>query len=212
MHFHKRDIVGLSVFTTQSTTAMLERIRDELKAATPDRANFLLAMDGSRTVFPFGSVTGINAQQQTKVSPPAFQSFNVPLARINQYRAGSVGQLAFGSYLSPRYLSPGEPFMPPVGTRAGTPPVTRVDNVYFNLWLPAGTPPWAGWPIAIFGLGGSEIKEDLPWFFAAALASQGIAMITINNVGHGYGPLSALKVTLTAGPWCSFRPAAVART
>ena len=198
-HIHKRDIAGLSVFTTQSATAVLEHIRDELKAATPDSASFLLATDGSRTVFPFSSVTGINAQQQTKVSPPTFQSFNVPLARISQYSAVSVGHLAFGSYRSPRYLSLGEPFMPPVGTRAGTPPVTRVDTLYFNLWLPAGTSPAGGWPIAIFGLGGSDIKEDLPWYFAAALASQGIAMISINNVGHAYGPLSALKVTLSSG-------------
>src|SRR5580693_2438948 len=38
----EEQVAGLSVFTTQSATAVVEHIRDKLKAATPDRANFLL--------------------------------------------------------------------------------------------------------------------------------------------------------------------------
>jgi len=48
----ERDIVTASVFTTQSTTAILEKIRDQVKAATPDPADFLLGLHGTRTVFP----------------------------------------------------------------------------------------------------------------------------------------------------------------
>src|SRR5262249_44779346 len=39
----ERDIVTASVFTTQSVTAILEKIRDQIKAATPNPADFLLA-------------------------------------------------------------------------------------------------------------------------------------------------------------------------
>ena len=59
------DIVVASVFTTQSTTAVLEKIRDQLKAATPQPADFNLAEDGSRTVFTRSTVAEITFDQQT---------------------------------------------------------------------------------------------------------------------------------------------------
>jgi hypothetical protein len=46
------DIVTTSVFTTQSATAVLERMRDQIHAATPAPADFLLGLGRSRTVFP----------------------------------------------------------------------------------------------------------------------------------------------------------------
>jgi hypothetical protein len=67
--------VGLSVFTTQSATAVLEHIRDKIKTATPEPANFLLGPGGSRTVFSLSSIQTIDWQQQIKVNPPAFQTF-----------------------------------------------------------------------------------------------------------------------------------------
>ena len=71
----EKQVAGLSVFTTQSATAVVEHIRDKLKAATPDRANFLLGPGGSRTVFPLNSIQDIDWQQQIRMSPPGFQSF-----------------------------------------------------------------------------------------------------------------------------------------
>src|SRR5712692_3641341 len=47
-----KDIVAVSVFTTQSVTAVLEKIRDQIKADTPEPADFLLGPGGTRTVFP----------------------------------------------------------------------------------------------------------------------------------------------------------------
>src|SRR5580704_6751665 len=67
----EEQIAGLSVFTTQSATAVLEHIRDRLNAAIPDRANFLLGPGGSRTVFSLNSIADIEWQQQIKVNPPA---------------------------------------------------------------------------------------------------------------------------------------------
>src|SRR5204863_8111961 len=45
------DVVTASVFTTQSATAILEKIRDQLHAATPATADFLLGPSGERTGF-----------------------------------------------------------------------------------------------------------------------------------------------------------------
>ena len=48
-----------SVFTTQSLTAILEKIRDQINAATPEPADFNLGPGGTRAVFPLNEVTGI---------------------------------------------------------------------------------------------------------------------------------------------------------
>src|SRR5262249_41154024 len=48
-------VVTISVFSTQSATAVLEKIRDRIKAMTPEPATFLLGPGGSRTVFPLVS-------------------------------------------------------------------------------------------------------------------------------------------------------------
>ena len=55
----ERDIAVASVFTTQSATAVLEKMRDQIHAATPEPADFLLGPQGERTVFSLEAVTGI---------------------------------------------------------------------------------------------------------------------------------------------------------
>ena len=51
------DVVVASVFTTQSVTAVLEKIRDQIKADTPAPAAFLLGPRGGRTVFALDTVS-----------------------------------------------------------------------------------------------------------------------------------------------------------
>ena len=203
-------VVSAGLFTTQSATASLERIRDQIKAATPEPASFLLGPGGARTVFSVSSIQAIDWQQQIKANPPAFQSFKPqfpgetsPLLSLDQYKPGAVGRIAYGSFKSPRYISD-EPFMPPVGARAGVPPVQEVDTVYVNIFLPAGVAPTGGWPVVIFGLGGGAYKEESPWLTAAAFASHGMATACINVVGQAYGPLSFLKVSLKDGSVVQF--------
>jgi hypothetical protein len=94
--------------------------------------------------------------------------------------------------------------MPSVGTRQGLPPVRRIDTLYVNLFLPAGAPPPGGWPVVVFGLGGGDYKEELPWFYAASFAAHGIATACINVVGQAYGPLSYLTVTFADGSIIQF--------
>jgi hypothetical protein len=206
----EEQVAGISVFTTQSATAVLEHIRDKLKAVIPDRADFLLGPGGSRTVFSLNTIQDIEWQQQIKVSPPAFQLFKPqfpgetkPFLLLDQYKPGAVGRIAYGSFRSPRYITD-EPVMAPVGTRAGIPPVETMDTLYFDLFLPAGTQPPKGWPVVIFGLGGRDYKDEMPWLYAPAFASHGIATVCINVPGEAYGPLSFIKVKSKDGSVVQF--------
>jgi hypothetical protein len=191
----EQDIVTATVFTTLSATAILEKIRDQIHAATPDPADFNLAPDGSRTVFPLDQVTGITWQQQVGVDPASFNtnSVNVDLLRIIP---GAVGQVAYGKYVSPDYqIHPGE-YIPQVGTLTGSPAVQGMNEIYFDLVLPSSQKPAGGWPVAIFGHGFTFSKDSISSLpnVAAVMAEHGIATITINVVGHGFGPLSTLTV------------------
>lgn len=200
----ERDIAVASVFTTQSATAVLEKMRDQIRAATSEPADFLLGPQGERTVFRLEAVTGIRFDQQTGIDPPAFTPVNLNLSLINDTFPGAVGTLAFGKYLSPDYqVHPGE-YIPPVGTRTGRPAVQGVNEVYFNLYLPSGPTPPGGWPVAIFGHPNGGYKEDPSLFVAGSMAAHGIATLAINAVGHGFGPLGTLTVGQSVGGLLTF--------
>jgi hypothetical protein len=199
MHIGVREaeIATASVFTTQSVTAVLEKIRDQIKAATPAPADFLLAPGNTRAVFALSEVSGITFNRQTSVNGPlsTVPVTDFPLLRIIP---GAVSRIAFGKYLSPDYeVHPGD-FIPPVGTRNGTPIAQGVNEIHFNVVLPSGNPPLGGWPVAIFGHGRGANKT-LGFTVAASMAARGIATISINVPGHGFGPLSTLTVSRPAG-------------
>ena len=193
----QRDVVVASVFTTQSITAVLEKIRDQLTAALPEPVDFTLADDGSRTVFVRSAVSGITFDRHDRTDP-AFTRVNVPVARLNDV-PGSVGTIAFGKYVSPNYEVPGE-FIPPIGTATGVPQVQGTHEVFFNLFLPSGAAPANGWPVAIFGHFLTIHKDDSPYRVAATLAAHGIATVAINALGHGFGPLGFLTVNRQGQP------------
>ncbi len=200
--FRERDIAVASVFTTQSATAVLEKIRDQIHAAAPEPADFLLGPKAERTVFPLDGLTGITFNQQISVDPP-LTPIRVPIEEL-QFLPGAVGGIAFGKYFSPDYeVHPGE-FIPPVGTRTGMPRVQGVNEIYFNLYLPSGPLPAGGWPVAIFGTAAQANKNINTQRIAATMAAHGIATIGINNVGNGFGPLGTLTVNQTGGSPVTF--------
>jgi hypothetical protein len=193
-------IVVASVFTTRSVTAILEKIRRQTDATTPAPADFLLGPGSTRTVFPLGDITGITAKAQIKtcatLSCFATLPFFTPSLGSLKVIPGVVGELAFGKYSSPDYeVHPGE-YIPPIGTLTGTPVAPVTNDIYFNLFLPSGTKPESGWPVAIFGHGNTGNKNNA-FLVAAKMAQHGIATIAINVVGHGFGPLGTLTVTKT---------------
>jgi hypothetical protein len=195
------DIVVASVFTTQSATAILEKIRDQIRDTTPDPADFLLGSNGERTVFARNQVTTITWRQQTLVDPPFFAPtppFLVPVASLDIF-PGSVGRVALGKFLSPDYeVHPGE-FIPAVGTRNGEPAVRGTNEIHFNLFLPSGAVPSNGWPVVIVGHPVNNSKNAMPFQVASSMAKYGLATVAINAVGHGFGPRSTLTVNRTMG-------------
>ena len=192
----ENDIIVASVFTTQSITAPLERIRHQMNVSVPAEADFQLGFDKSRTVFPVNTIAGITSTNHTRTDGSLPGVVTVPVALL-QMVPGSVGHVAFGKYVSPNYLTP-DVIIPPVGTLAGGPAIQSWDDVYFNVYIPSGTPPPAGWPVAIFGHGRNGDK-NFSMRVAATMASRGIATVSINAVGHGFGPDSALSVTRSDG-------------
>ncbi|MFL6335684.1 MAG: Ig-like domain-containing protein [Pyrinomonadaceae bacterium] len=199
----EENIVSASVFSTQSATALLEKIRDQIKAASPAPADFTLGPGGARTLFPLEQVTGMTWNQQRADNPPRLTAvaLNPSLLRLIP---GAVGRLAFGKYTSPDFTArPGE-YIPPVGTRSGTPRVQGSNEVYFNLYLPSGPRPAAGWPVVIVGHGSGSNKNNVGANVAATFAAHGIATVAINQAGHGFGPLGTLTVTQTGGRSVTF--------
>ena len=188
-------IVAASLFTTQTITTTLEKIRDQIKASHPAPARFDVGSAGQRAVFALSSLASASFVRQVGTAP-AFQSSPLPLAALG-VRPGA-GTLAFGSYVSPNYLVPGE-YIPQIGTRTGTPAAQGSNTIHFNLVLPGGTRPAAGWPVAIFGHGFTDSRFGGPFAVAASMAERGIATIAINVVGHGGGPLGTIVVTTTSG-------------
>ena len=196
------DIADASLFTTQSITAISEKIRAQLQA-TP--VSFNLGTHGERTVFPVSSLVAIQLHRQNGTATFADSFVYAAGSPLQQLLTG-VGTIAYGSYASPDYENADE-VIPAVGTKTGVPAVQSVNNLEFSLWLPAGSPPAGGWPVAIFGHGFTDSKDGAPLAVAGTLARSGIATIAINVVGHGGGPLgtytaflnNGAPVTLTSG-------------
>src|SRR5262249_35044073 len=155
------EIVAASIFTTQSVTAVLEKIRAQLDASAVAPADFLLGSQGSRTVFDLGQIKSITWNRQTGDNPPKFTPTAIAVSFLDAFRRGAAGRIAFGKYTSPDYMvHPGE-YIPVTGTLTGTPQVQGTNEIYFNLFLPSGQRPEAGWPVAIIGHGGGGSKEDV---------------------------------------------------
>ena len=190
-------VVAASLFRTQSTTSTLEKIHAQIRAARPAPTDFALGADGSRTVFPASAVTGIVFQRE--VAAGVFAPVPVPTAALGVV-PGAVGTLAFGRYVSPDYENT-RGFIPPTGTRTGVPAVQKRNDVFVTIFLPSGPRPANGWPVAIFGHGLGDNKNNSPFVVASVMAASGVATAAINVVGHGGGSAGTLVVSRTgAGP------------
>lgn len=183
-------IAGITVFTTQSATSTLEKVRAQVKHATPAPADFNLGSGGARTVFPLSAIAGITFTRQ--IGTTQFVNVPVPVAGLSVI-PGAVGTVAFGRFTSPDYEAAGR-FIPPTGTRAGRPAVQGTNGLVFTLILPAGERPANGWPVAIFGHGFGDSMHNSPYAVGASMAAQGIATVAINVVGHGGGAAGTLTV------------------
>jgi len=193
-HHHDR-AVAAAVFTTLSATAVLEKIRNQVKAGPVAPVDFHIGTNGERAVFPFSPT--VSAIQHRQVATNTFVDVPVPtilLTGLVLPGTGAIGQLAYGRFSSPNYLTPGA-FLTPIGTRTGRPIAHGTNTIYLSLFTPATPKPANGWPVAIVGHGFGDSREGLPLTIAGSLARQGIATVAINVVGHGGGPQGTITVT-----------------
>lgn len=195
----KQRIVALSLFTTQSASADLEKIRHQIKRSKPAPVDFVIGNSAAgpvRAVFAPASLLGIQFSRQTGAAP-AFTASFLPTPALNVV-PGSVGRIAYGRYTSPDYQTAGK-YIPATGTLSGQPQPQGSNQLTVQMFLPAGAKPAGGWPVAIFGHGFTDSMYGAPWTVASVLASQGIATVSINVVGHGGGALGTLNVLPAAG-------------
>lgn len=197
MRSGRQRIAALSLFTTQSTSADLVKIRADIQRSSPSRVNFAIGNGGAtRAVFPLATLTGITWNQQTGPQP-SFTASAVPVAALGVI-PGAVGRVAFGRFSSPDYENAAR-YIPATGTLTGRPARQGSNELIVEIFLPSGPRPANGWPVAIFGHGFTDSMYGAPWTVASVLASRGIATAAISVVGHGFGPLGTLNVATTTG-------------
>lgn len=180
-------IRGGSAFTTMSATAFLQQARAQLPN-TP----LNVRRTGDPPVFSFSDLTTVVWRQQVRTSGDRFQDVSLPLSPALLSSLG-FGRIAFGSYQSPSYLNQQQVFNSSPTAIAPTPADTR--EIFFDVILPAARPPAGGYPVVIAGHGITDSRFGMPLVAALALVPQGVAVIAINAVGHGYGPESTLQIT-----------------
>jgi hypothetical protein len=195
------DVADASLFTTQSVTAISEKVRDQIRSVPAPTVNFNLGPGGARTVFANSPLLKIDWNQQRLVVGP-LETHVVPVL-ATQIFPSSIAKIAYGSFAAPDYENRSQ-LIPPVGTLTGVPAVQSVNQLIFTLFVPSGDAPTGGWPVAIFGHGFTDSMNGAPWVVASTLAHAGFATIAINVVGHGFGAGSTYTVTPPAGSPVTF--------
>jgi hypothetical protein len=186
-------VVAASLFSTQSITPDLVKIHASIRQSMPSAPNFMIGQTTTgpvRALFPVASLAGIQFVRQT--STAGFTTSFVPTSAL-QVAPGAVAQVGYAQFLSPNYLA-ADRTIPATGTLTGQPQQQGSSTLVAQFFVPAGTKPAAGWPVAIFGHGFGDSMYGAPWTVAATLAAHGIASVSINVVGHGGGAAGTLNV------------------
>lgn len=71
-------------------------------------------------------------------------------------------------------------------------------DVYFHVWFPAAAPPASGYPATFIGHGSGDSRFFGPTLLASAVAANS-AVFAMDAVGHGFGPNSRIRFTLSDG-------------
>jgi hypothetical protein len=194
-HHSRHKVASATLFTTQSATTDLLKVMRQIKRSHPAPASFMTGNGGAvRSVFPLPTIQAIQFNRQTGAAP-AFTVGFLPTPALNVV-PGAVSHIAYGSFVSTDYQTAAK-FIPATGTLSGQPQPQGSHTLTFQLFVPAGAKPAGGWPVAIFGHGFTDSMYGAPWTVASVFASQGLATLSINVVGHGGGPLGTLNVLRT---------------
>lgn len=187
------NVVAASLFTTQTTTGELINVMRQIKSKRPAPARFDLGTSSAgtvRTVFPLSDLQAIQFNRQTGVQTFTPSFLPTPALAVV---SGAVGSVAYGKFSSPNYQTAAR-YIPPTPSLTGRPVPQGSHELVFQLFLPNGTAPSGGWPVAIFGHGFTDSMYGAPWTVASVFASRGLATLSINVVGHAGGPQGTLNV------------------
>ncbi|MCW5657393.1 MAG: Ig-like domain-containing protein [Burkholderiaceae bacterium] len=195
--WHRNRVVAASLFTTQSITADLQKINHQVRRAAPAPINFQIGNNGAtRAVFTRAQLSTLVFNRQTTVAGSP-TPVNLPLAALDIV-GPTVGTLAYGTFQSPQYMTAGQ-YIPVTPTLTGQPAPQGQSGLLVQVFLPAGAKPAGGWPVAIYGHGFTDNMFGTTFTLPSVYASQGIAIVSIQVVGHGGGPNGTLLATLTNG-------------
>jgi uncharacterized protein (TIGR03437 family) len=172
-------IVAISVFTTMSATAWLEKARDLLSQAP-------IAYQPLGTPVKAASILSIDLKAQTGANPVTFQtlSLKIPVGTLD-----GVDRIAFGTYQSPNFLN-AQQYIPAASL---TLPSSN-NKIQLHAYIPSSPMPAGGYPVVIFGHGFGSNSFATPTLIASTFAKAGFVMLAINVVGHGYGPQSVIEL------------------
>jgi Bacterial virulence factor lipase N-terminal len=191
------DIAVSSVFTTQSVSFLVQRIRDAVRAAPTPRLDFRAGTAGERAVFDAADMVVWSNNAEVSGGAP-LSSPAVSQALQNMRIVPGVGTVAFGTFRAVDFTVHPSGHVPVIASRTGSLAPTGSVTVAFNLWLPSGTPPAGGWPVAICQHG-SNAAKNFCFATTGVLASHRVAVIAINAMGHGGGPRTTMTVGLKSG-------------
>jgi hypothetical protein len=190
-------------FTTMTATAGLAQMRRQLDDGSAYTAAGIGAGERGisfvqgevRTVFPTAQIATIN--RYNEVVP---RGELVTELVIDTAQAGATlgGTYAFGSLRVPSWLD-GDQTIPGAPTAGPGPRARGFEDIGITVILPRGTPPAAGWPVAIFGPGITRSKYDI-FLVSDFNAQRGIATVSFDPVGHAFGPRSEVGVQLLNAP------------
>lgn len=184
-------VVASAVFTTQSVTAGLERMREQIDARPAQRVRFALAPGSAESVYARAGLESIVFTRQAATA--GADRFAAPVAlNLAVVPASEVRTIAVGAFDSASFLTGSRHI--PRGPSSKPPAVLGAERVHVTIFLPEGAMPAAGWPVVIFGHGFTNDRHLIPPLVAGTFARRGFATAAINVVGHGGGPEGTLAI------------------
>jgi hypothetical protein len=191
----RREVAAVAVFTTQSVTAGLEQMRAVLETGPAPELRFALGPGGARSAYARVELDGLELRRHVATDPGARfeEPVKLPLVLV---APTEVRTIAFGRFRALSFLT-ADRVVPATATRAEAPAVQGSEDVDVTVYLPTGTTPPGGWPVALFGHGFGNDRHVVPMTVAGTMARFGFATVAINVVGHGGGPEGTLTVLRT---------------
>jgi len=191
----RRDVAAVTVFTTQSVTAGLEQMRAVLETGPAPELRFALGPGGARSAYARVEMDGLELRRHVATDQAARfeEPVKLPLVLVPPT---NVRTIAFGRFIARSFLTR-DRVIPATATRAEAPALQGSEDVDVTVYLPTGTTPPGGWPVALFGHGFGNDRHVVPMTVAGTMARFGFATVAINVVGHGGGPEGTLTVLRT---------------